>query len=92
MALVRCEVEEGARPGYVSVGVPGVQGRKEYLSMEDRFLVRHEDGLYVFVIVIGRDPRHGTLLVQLPTEADSGANRMWIASDSVLPSPEEAFV
>lgn len=92
MVLVRCEAEEGPRPGYTAVGVLSVEGHREYLAIEDRFLVKRNGEVYLPVGLIGRDPRHKTFLVQLPLEADSGANRVWVAPDQFLEQPDEVPV
>ena len=78
MAMVRCEVLEGPRDGFKTVGIAGATGNTEYLAIEEKFLV-HEDGeSFLPVLVIGYDARYNTALVQLPYEADSGAKRVWV--------------
>jgi hypothetical protein len=87
MALIPCEISEGPRPGYKVVGVKSVQGHTEYLSIEERFLARRNGDLLLPVWLIGRDQKNKTALVQLPYEADSGANRVWVNGDAL----REAF-
>ena len=89
MALLACEATEGPRPGYKTIGVASVEGHLEYLSIEERFLVRRDEGYLLPVRLIGRDPRHNTALIQLPVEADSGANRVWVKRESVTEAPDE---
>jgi hypothetical protein len=89
MALLRCEVTDGPRPGFKTVGIPSVEGRTEYLSIEERFLARRGDDLLLPVWVVGRDKRYDTSLVSLPDEADSGARRVWVRSSALVPEPDE---
>lgn len=89
MALVRCEVTEGPRGGFKTVGVPSIEGHTEYLTIEERFLVRRDNAYLLPVRLIGRDRRFDTVLVQLPVEADSGANRVWVKGNIVAEAPDE---
>jgi hypothetical protein len=89
MALIPCEVTEGPRAGYKAVGVPSIEGHTEYLAIEDRFLVRRDKAYFLPVQLIGRDRRYDTALVQLPVEADSGANRVWVNGKLVEEPPDE---
>jgi hypothetical protein len=89
MALLKCEVTEGPRPGFKAVGVASIEGHSEYLTIEERFLVRRGDGYLLPVEVVGRDRRYNTALVQLPVEADSGANRVWVRGQSLVEAPDE---
>jgi len=86
---MHCDISEGPRPGYKAVGVPSVEGHTEYLTIEERFLVRRGDTYLLPVRLIGRDPRYKTALVQLPVEADSGANRVWVSGAAVTDAPDE---
>jgi len=89
MALVRCEVNEGPRAGFKAVGVASIEGHTEYLAIEERFLVPRDGSYLLPVRLVGRDRRYHTALVQLPFEADSGANRVWVRGDSLTDAPDE---
>jgi hypothetical protein len=89
MALVTCEVAEGPRPGFKTIGVRTVEGHTEYLAIEERFLDRQNGEYLLPVRVVGRDAKQGLTLVQLPLEADSGANRVWVRTDQVTFKPDE---
>jgi hypothetical protein len=89
MALVRCEALDGPRPGFKAVGVRSVEGHVEYLAVEERFLVRKGEAYFLPVGVVGNDPRHQTALVELPLEADSGANRVWVHADHLANGLDE---
>ena len=89
MALLVCEVTEGPRPGYRTIGVASIEGRTEYLAIEDRFLVPRNNSYLLPVRLIGRDRRYQTALVQLPVEADSGANRVWVKGNMLIDALDE---
>jgi hypothetical protein len=89
MALIPCEATEGPRPGFKVVGVASLEGHSEYLTIEERFLVRRGNDYLLPVRLIGRDRRYNTALVQLPVEADSGANRVWVKGEVVEEAPDE---
>jgi hypothetical protein len=78
MYRLKCDVSDGPREGFKEVGVQSIEGHKEYLAIEARFLIPSGGGWFLPVRTIARDPRHNTVLVQLPVEADSGANRVWV--------------
>src|SRR5437667_537839 len=86
MNAIRCDVSEGPRQGYKVVGVSSVEGYTEYLTIEERFLVHRDGEFYLPVQVVGNDAQHGTALIQLPYEADSGANRIWVEEDALNPT------
>ncbi len=90
MELLKCDVTEGPRPGFKAVGVASIEGFVEFLSIEDRFLVTQGHEFLLPVRVIGRDKKYDTVLVQLPVEADSGANRVWVKSATVASFDEVA--
>jgi hypothetical protein len=92
MALVHCEISEGPRPGFKTVGVPSIEGHLEYLTIEETFLARRGDDLLLPVWVVGRDPRYDTALVSLPDEADSGARRVWVRWSDLSTDPDEVPV
>ncbi len=89
MALVKCEVSEGPRAGVKSIGVRSAEGFFEYLAIEEGFLVPKDNSYLLPVRLIARDPAHKTALVQLPVEADSGANRVWVMGDILSNAPDE---
>ena len=89
MALVRCEVLEGPRPGFKTVGIPSITGNLEYLTIEEQFLSRYEGDLLLPVWVVGRDAHYQTALVALPDEADSGARRVWVRLSDLVFKPDE---
>jgi hypothetical protein len=89
--LLRCEVVDGPRNGFKAISIPSVTGEKEYLSIEEAFLVRCGSDLCLPVRLIGEDQSKGFYLIQLPVEADSGANRVWV-NNNVFYEPSKKQV
>lgn len=89
MDLLQCEVLEGPRSGFKVVGVASIEGHDEYLTIEERFLVKRRGQTLLPVGIVGKDRQHHTVLVQLPYEADSGANRVWVKEAALLKEPAE---
>ena len=89
MALMKVEISDGPREGLKTVGVPSFQGHTEYLSIEERFLAKRGDDLLLPVRVVGFDRKQKVYLIQLPLEADSGANRVWVREALLRERPDE---
>lgn len=83
LALAACEISDGLRPQEVTVGVPDVRGNKQFLRIERDF-PHYIDGKWYITVGVIYDDRSGPVLVELPHEADSGANRLWIARENYL--------
>jgi hypothetical protein len=88
MAMLRCDVTEGPREGFKTVAVPSMEGHPEFLAIEEKFLTKQGDQFFLHVRVIGEDRKSKATLVQLPVEADSGANRVWIHPDNLVEARE----
>ena len=84
MALLRSEISDGPRNEFKTVGIASVDGRTEYLTIEERLLARRSGELLLPVLEIGRDITKDIALVQLPVEADSGARRVWVRSADLV--------
>src|SRR5438874_11065683 len=89
MAYVVCTVEEGLRPSEVTVGVEDVDGRMQYLRVEKDYVkkVGGVDCLPIGVIWDESDGRN-SIRIELPHEADSGVNRMWV-SQAIIRGAEQ---
>jgi hypothetical protein len=92
MPYVVCDVvREKQGPLEKTIAIRTVQGHQEFLEVPAAFLHREADKVYLGVALVGRDVSKKIALVQLPFEADSGANRVWVRADSLLdPDPQEA--
>ena len=91
MALLHCHIEEGPRQGFKTIGVASVEGHSEYLTIEEKFLVKRGEDRLLAVKIIGKDPQQKIVLVQLPYEADSGANRVWVKSEALFTESSEVL-
>ena len=86
MPYVICEVKQGLREGEASVTVRDVKGQAQRLRVDEDFLVARDHQRYLPVGVVAADPDPGkkAILIELPHEADSGANRLWVSTDHLL--------
>jgi hypothetical protein len=80
MASVTCEIVFDD-PDYKTVAVPA-RDRKEFLQVPAGFVRTQQGKHYLSVNFVQRDRARGDILVQLPVEADSGANRIWVSKDN----------
>src|SRR5437763_1696918 len=78
MAQVVCEVSPGLRPTERTVAVQDVRGPRQFLRFEEEFLIQEGDRTFLPVGVVGVDEERRVALIELPHEADSGANRVWV--------------
>ena len=92
MPLIQCEVTEGPRVGFKAIGIESIEGHTEHLAIEEKFLVPKDDAYLLFVSLVGRDRRNKMVLIQLPVEADSGANRVWVSEQALSPAADEVPV
>lgn len=96
MPYVLCDVvREKQGPLEKSVAVRSAQGHREFLEVPAAFLHREGGKSYLAVGLVSRDLRQDLALVELPFEADSGANHVWVATSSVLdpaPAPDEGLI
>ena|SRR5437016_589788 len=75
---VRCEVSEGLTGSDITVCIQDVFGREQYIYVLPTMVNWERDVPYLPVGIINVDRRNRRVLIELPTEADSGANRMWM--------------
>src|SRR5437764_10035480 len=89
MARVLCdEVGEGLRSSEKTVVVRDVQGHRHHLRVESDYLTEQGGKHYLPVGVVHRLPERQLVLIELPQEADSGANRLWVRSAEVADGVE----
>ncbi|MCI0641676.1 MAG: hypothetical protein L0Y72_25975 [Gemmataceae bacterium] len=81
---VICEVFPGLRHSERTVAVANVHGRKEYLRIEGSYIRPNGEGIYLPVGLISEHPASGSVLIELPLEADSGVRRMFVPKENVL--------
>lgn len=81
MVQVLCKIGPGLRDSERTAAVLDVHDRRHFLRVEEGF-IGHEGGrTYLPVGVVGVDRARGLVLIELPHEADSGANRLWVYID-----------
>jgi hypothetical protein len=91
MAKIRCEnVTQGLRPSEAAASFLDFNGRKHVIRVERDFLTQNQGALFLPVGIVHLDPRTKAVLVELPHEAETGVNRLWVKQDQ-LDEPIEAF-
>jgi hypothetical protein len=86
---VRCEVSGGWRDTEITVCVRDVNGDRQFLQATPTMVNYYNQTPYLPVGIVQVDRKARRVLIELPAEADSGANRMWVAFGSFLPECEE---
>ena len=84
MPYVLCSVSDGLCPSEVTVEVQDVDDRPEYLRVHREFVKQFDNRQYLPIGVVGQDREKDLFLIELPHEADSGANRLWVARSSLF--------
>lgn len=70
-------------PDGVTASISGAEGRRQFNQMTRGMIHREGDTGFLPVGIIEVDRRRRRVLVELPAEADSGANRMWVELDDL---------
>lgn len=78
MATIFCEVTAGIRESERTVSVRDYSGRAQFLRVEQGFLRDINGRKCLPVGIVGRDDSKALALIELPHEADSGVNRLWV--------------
>jgi len=68
-----------------------VHGRKQFLRIEASYLRQDGEQTYLPVGFIYEHPASGSILIELPLEADSGVRRMFVPKQNVLMSIAAGF-
>ena len=89
MAYVVCDVSKGLRDSERTVAVRDLAGRRQFLRVEHDFRTKADGKWYLPVGVVHVSIKGKQVLIELPHEADSGANRLWVGTESLL-EPVEA--
>jgi hypothetical protein len=82
---VRCEVSDGFLDTDIKVCVEDVKGWRQFLHVTPTMVNYYEGQPFLPVGLIQVDHKDRRALIELPTEADSGVNRMWMPFESFLP-------
>jgi hypothetical protein len=81
---VRCEISEGLTETDQTVCIRDIDGREQYIHVLPSMVNWVSDQPYLPVGIVQVDPRRRRVLIELPIEADSGTNRMWMPFDAFL--------
>jgi len=90
MAKIRCEVSAGLRPSEAVARFVDYNGRQHFIRVERDFLTEDANGFLLPVGIVHVDPKTRAVLIELPHEAETGANRVWVESTK-LDEPIEVF-
>jgi hypothetical protein len=90
MARVRCEgVSEGLRASEALASLRDYRNRRHFIRVERDFLSRQGSTYYLPIGVVHVDPKTKVVLIELPHEAETGANRLWVTPDQLDDPVEE---
>jgi hypothetical protein len=91
MAKIRCDdVTAGLRSTEVVACFRDHTGRKHFIRVERDFLSEEAGASFLPIGIVHVDPRTKMVLIELPHEAETGANRLWVSPDQ-LDEPVEAL-
>jgi len=81
---VECEVFPGGFiPNAASAALKDLSGRTQFVQVTTGLINNYEGKNYLPVGLVEIDRHQRRVLIELPVEADSGANRMWVSFDSL---------
>ena len=83
MAQVLCEVSAGLQDSERTAAVRDIHGRRQFLCVVKNYLTVEGNRSYlpIGIVCVSRDDK---VLIELPQEADSGANRLWVHRSDLL--------
>ena len=85
MPSVLCErIAPGLRESEVIAAIRDFYGRKHDIRVERDFLHLRGGQSYLPVEIVHIDPASKAVLIELPHEAETGANRLWVSSGNFL--------
>lgn len=84
MPYVLCSVGDGLRPSEVTVEVRDIDERPEFLRVHKDFVKSIDGRFFLPIGVVHHDREKNLSLIELPHEADSGANRLWVSAASLV--------
>jgi len=86
--LLCTRVSRGLREADAIATLRDVHGRQHFLQIEKDLLTHDNSHAYLPVAFVGSDARTGAVLIELPHEAETGVNRLWVRAEDVQDSPE----
>jgi hypothetical protein len=90
MAKIRCAgISEGLRSSEVVASFVDIHGRRHFIRVEQDF-VENQSGIYFLPVgIVHVDPKTKAVLIELPHEAETGVNRLWIRPNQLDELVEE---
>ncbi len=79
---IECTIAPGFLPAEVAVGVPDEDNRRQDLRVNRNLVSEVGSKHYLAVGIVDLDYREKRALIELPHEAGSGANRLWVPFSS----------
>jgi hypothetical protein len=79
MVQVACEVTPGLRDSERTVAVRDINGRRQFLRVEQDFLSQSSGQSFLPIGIVGIDEGKQLALIELPHESDAGGNRLWVS-------------
>ena len=79
---VRCQISERLTESDQTVCIRDAEGRDQYIHVLSSMVNWMSETPYLPIGLIHVDPRKRRALIQLPIEADSGTNRVWMPFDA----------
>ena len=83
MPYVLCNETDGLRPSEVTVEIRDIDDRPEFLRVHRDFVKKFKNAYYLPIGIVYHDRDKDVFLIELPHEADSGTNRLWVAHSSL---------
>jgi hypothetical protein len=91
MSKVHCEkVSDGLRASEALVCLLDYHNKRHCIRVERDFLTEQNGQSYLPIGIVHIDPKTKAVLIELPHEAETGANRLWVKPDQ-LDEPVEAY-
>lgn len=91
MAKLRCDsISEGLRASESLAAFQDFRGRRHFIRVETDFLSQQAGQSFLPIGIVHFDIKTKLVLIELPHEAETGANRLWVKPEQ-LDEPVEAF-
>jgi hypothetical protein len=92
MSRVICEgITDGLRISEVVACLKDYSGRNHFIRVERDFLSKTGNKSFLPIGVVHVDRAKRLVLVELPHEAETGANRLWVKQQQIDPSVENGL-
>lgn len=86
---ITCQTRPRLRESEVQVTVHDITARPQRLRTDRGFLLEQDGRSWLPIGIVAQHPEEDKVLIEFPHEADSGANRIWVAPESLLQQPPD---